>query len=154
MLKIIVAHDRNRLIGNQNQIPWHSKEDFRHYKETTMGHTLIMGNKTFESIGNPLPGRKTIVLCFDPEYDAQGCEVCTDYRRLLDRYEKSEEVVYVCGGASVYALFLPYCEELIVSLIEGEYSGDTYFPEYEHLFQMKREEQRNGFSIRYYRKRT
>ena len=146
MLKIIVAHDRNRLIGNQNQIPWHNKEDFRHYKETTMGHTLIMGSKTFESIGKPLPGRKTIVLCFDPEYDAQGCEVCTDYRRLLDRYEKSEEVVYVCGGASVYALFLPYCEELIVSLIEGEYSGDTYFPEYE--------EQRNGFSIRYYRKRT
>lgn len=154
MLKIIVAHDRNRLIGNQNQIPWHNKEDFRHYKETTMGHTLIMGSKTFESIGKPLPGRKTIVLCFDPEYDAQGCEVCTDYRRLLDRYEKSEEVVYVCGGASVYALFLPYCEELIVSLIEGEYSGDTYFPEYEHLFQMERKEPRNGFSIRYYRKRT
>lgn len=154
MLKIIVAHDRNRLIGNQNQIPWHNKEDFRHYKETTMGHTLIMGSKTFESIGKPLPGRKTIVLCFDPEYDAQGCEVCTDYRRLLDRYEKSEEVVYICGGASVYALFLPYCEELIVSLIEGEYSGDTYFPEYEHLFQMEREEQRNGFSIRYYRKGT
>lgn len=153
MLKIIVAHDKNRLIGRQNQIPWHIRDDLLHYKETTMGHTLIMGSRTFESIGKPLLGRKTIVLCYDKNFDAKGAEVCTDYRRLLNLYEKSEETVYVCGGASVYALFLPYCEELIVSVIEGDYTGDTYFPEYEHLFKEEREEQRNGFAIRYYKRR-
>lgn len=153
MLKIIVAHDKNRLIGGKNQIPWHIKEDLHHYKETTMGHTLIMGSKTFESIGKPLPGRKTIVLCYDENFDAQGAEVCTDYRRLLNRYEKSEETVYVCGGASIYALFLPYCEELIVSLIEGDYTGDTYFPEYAHLFELFSEEQREGFTIRHYKRK-
>ena len=154
MLKIIVAHDKNRLIGNGSQIPWHVKEDFEHYIETTMGHTLIMGTVTFESIGKPLPGRKTIVLNFDKDYDAQGCEVCTDYMELVNRYQNSEEVVYVCGGASIYKLFLPYCDELIISVIKGDYHGNVYFPEYEDLFEPYKEIEKEQFKIIYYHKKS
>ena len=153
MLKIIVAHDKNRVIGNGIHIPWHIKEDFLHYKNTTMGHTMIMGKTTFESIGKPLPGRKTIVLDFNKNYDAQGCEVCTDYMELVKRYEHSQDVVFVCGGASIYRLFLPYCEELIVSLIKGEYVGNVFFPEYEDNFVEYKEENHEQFVVKYYKKR-
>ena len=153
MLKIIVAHDKNRVIGNVIHIPWHIKEDFLHYKNTTMGHTMIMGKTTFESIGKPLPGRKTIVLDFNKDYDAQGCEVCTDYMELVKRYEHSQDVVFVCGGASIYRLFLPYCEELIVSLIKGEYVGNVFFPEYEDNFVEYKEENHEQFVVKYYKKR-
>ncbi len=153
MLKIIVAHDKNRLIGNGSQIPWHVKEDFKHYKETTMGHTLIMGTTTFESIGKPLPGRRTIVLNFDKNYDAQGCEVCDNYLELVERYQNSPEVVFVCGGASIYKLFLPYSEELIISEIKGDYSGDVYFPEYQNLFIPYKKVENEKFDIVYYHKK-
>ena len=153
MLKIIVAHDKNRLIGNGSLIPWHISEDFKHYKETTMGHKMIMGSVTFESIGKPLPGRTTIVLNYDKNYDAQGCEVVTDYMELVNRYKDSEEVVYICGGASIYKLFLPYCEELIISEIKGDYSGNVYFPEYKDIFAPYKVDERKEFTIIYYKKK-
>lgn len=152
MLKIIVAHDKNRLIGNNSLIPWHISEDFKHYKETTIGHVNIMGKTTFESIGKPLPGRTTIVLDFDKNYDAQGCEVVTNYMELVNRYQFSEEIVYVCGGASIYKLFLPYCDELIVSEVKGDYIGNVYFPEYKHLFTPYKFDERKEFTIIYYKK--
>lgn len=153
MLKIIVAHDKNRLIGNGTQIPWHIKEDFLHYKNTTMGHKTIMGKTTFESIGKPLPGRTTIVLDYDANYDAQGCQVCTNYMDLVNKYQNSAEVVFVCGGASIYKLFLPYCEELIVSVIKGDYNGNVFFPKYDDQFVEYQEEKHDQFIIKYYRKK-
>lgn len=152
MLKAIVAHDKNQLIGNGSQIPWHVSEDFKHYKQTTMGHKMIMGTVTFESIGKPLPGRTTIVLNFDKNYDAQGCEVCTDFMELVDRYQHSEEVVYVCGGASIYKLFLPYIDELIVSEIKGDYQGNVYFPDYKDQFTPYKKDEREEFTIIYYKR--
>ena len=152
MFKAIVAHDKNRLIGNGREIPWHVKEDFMHYKNTTTNHICIMGSTTFESIGKPLPNRTTIVLNYDKNYDAQGCEVVTNYLDLVNRYLDSEEEVYICGGASVYKLFLPYCDELIISLIKGDYQGNVYFPEYEHMFQVYKKEERDQFDIIYYKK--
>lgn len=153
MLRIIVAHDKNQLIGNGMLIPWHIKEDFQHYKNTTMGHTLIMGTTTFTSIGKPLPGRKTIILSFDDKFPSQGCEICTDYKELVNRYEKSEEIVYVCGGASVYKLFLPYCDELIISEIKGDYEGNVYFPPYKDKFVPYKTDKRELFDIIYYRRK-
>ena len=150
MFVAIVAHDKNQVIGNGTQIPWHIKEDFKHYKETTTDHICIMGRVTFESIGKPLPNRTTIVLNYDKNYDAQGCEVVTDYMELVNRYKDSNEVVYICGGATVYKLFLPYCEELIISEVKGDYEGNVFFPEYKHLFSPDKKDEREQFTIIYY----
>lgn len=154
MFKAIVAHDKNRLIGNGMQIPWKISEDFKHYKNTTMGHIMIMGTTTFLSIGRPLPGRTTIVLSYEKNFDAQGCEVCTDYTELLKRYKDCEETIYICGGASIYRLFLPYLEEIIVSEIKGDYTGDVFFPEYKHLFEEYKRDERELFTIIYYKRKN
>ena len=106
MFKIIVAHAPNRVIGNGIHIPWHIKEEFQHFKRTTLGHTIIMGSTTFLSIGKPLPNRKTIVINQDPNFDTMGQELCTDLNELINKYKDSEEVVFVCGGASVGYLLL------------------------------------------------
>ena len=153
MLKIIVAHDKNQLIGNGTQIPWHISEDFKHFKETTLNHKIIMGSTTFESIGKPLPNRTTLVLNFTKDYDAKGCEVFTDYMELVNKYKDSEEVVYVCGGASIYRLFLPYCDELIISEVKKEYVGNIYFPPYKDDFIPYKKDEREEFTIIYYKKK-
>lgn len=153
MLKIIVAHDKNQLIGNGSQIPWHISEDFKHFKQTTMNHKMIMGSVTFESIGKPLPGRETIVLNFDKNYNALGCKVVDNYMELVNLYKDSDEIVYVVGGASIYRLFLPFCEELIISEVKGEYVGNIYFPEYKHLFTQYKEDERKEFTIKYYKRK-
>lgn len=154
MLKIIVAHDPNRIIGNGPKIPWYISEDFKHFKKMTLNHTLIMGSTTFTSIGKPLPGRKTIVLNFDNNFDAMGGEVITDYMELVNRYKNSEEVVYICGGASIYRLFLPYCDELIVSKVKNVYEGNIYFPPYEEEFTLKSVDPREEFDICIYRRKV
>ena len=128
MFKIIVAHDPNRIIGNGLLIPWHIKEDFKHFKETTTGHTIIYGSKTFESIGHALPNRKNIVLNFTKDYNAPGCEVVTSIDEIIKRYKNSDEVVFICGGASVYEQFLPHCQELIISEVKKEYEGHRNLP--------------------------
>ena len=153
MFKIIVAHDPNRIIGNGLEIPWHIKEDFLHFKKTTLGHTIVYGSKTFESIGHALKGRKNIVLNYDSNYNAPGCEVVTSIEEIIKRYKKSDELVFICGGASVYEQFLPHCEELIISEVKKEYEGDIFFPFYLDKFELYKEEDKEEFTIRYYKKK-
>lgn len=153
MLVAINAQDKNRLIGNGMLIPWHIKEEFQHFKNTTMGHIMIMGKTTFESIGKPLPGRTTIVIDFDKNYDAQGCEVVTDLNEIVKRYADTDEVVFVCGGASIYKQLLPYCKELIISEVRGDYEGNVYFPEYKDYFEEVKREDREKFEIIWYKKK-
>ncbi len=154
MFKIIVAHDPNRVIGNNLDIPWHIKEDFKHFKNTTLNHTIVYGSKTFESIGHALPNRHNIVLNFDKNYNAPGCEVVTSIQELLDRYLKSDEVVFICGGASIYNQFLNYCDELIISEVKKEYEGNIYFPEYKEQFRLYKEIEKEEFTIKYYKKES
>ena len=153
MFKIIVAHDLNRIIGNGLDIPWKIKEDLQHFKQVTLGHTIVYGSKTFQSIGHALKGRNNIVLSSNPDYNAPGCEVYTSIKDIIKKYKKSEEIVYICGGASIYEQFLPYCEELIISEIEAEYEGDIFFPFYLDKFELYKEDPRKEFTIRYYKKK-
>ena len=153
MFKIIVAHDPNRIIGNGLDIPWHIKEDFKHFKNTTLGHTIVYGSKTFESIGHALPNRKNIVLNYNKDYKAPGCEVVTSIDEIIKKYKDSDEIVFICGGASVYEQFLPHCEELIISEIKKEYEGDIFFPFYLDKFKLYKEEEKEEFTIRYYKKK-
>lgn len=153
MFKIIVAHDPNRVIGNGLQIPWHIKEDFKHFKNTTLGHTIVYGSKTFESIGHALPNRKNIVLNFNKDYNAPGCEVVTSIDEIIKRYKESEEIVFICGGASIYEQLLPHCQELIISEVKQEYEGDIFFPFYLDKFILYKEEDKEEFTIRYYKRK-
>lgn len=153
MLVAINAQGKNRVIGNGLYIPWHIKDEFLHFKRTTLNHTLVMGSTTFTSIGKPLPNRKTIVVCYDKDFDAQGCEVVTDLNEIIKRYKDSEEVVFVCGGASIYKQLLPYCQELIISIVKGDYEGDVFFPEYEDQFEAYKEEEHEEFTVIWYKKK-
>ena len=118
MFKIIVAHAPNRVIGNGIHIPWHIKEEFQHFKKTTLNHTIIMGSTTFLSIGKPLPNRKTIVINGSKDFDAMGEEVCCDLNEIINKYKDSEEVVFVVGGASIYRQLIPYVNEMDGVLFE------------------------------------
>ena len=153
MFKIIVAHAPNRVIGNGIHIPWHIKEEFQHFKRTTLGHTIIMGSTTFMSIGKPLPNRKTIVINQDPNFDTMGQELCTDLNEVINKYKDSEEVVFICGGASIYRQMLPYVNEMIISVVRKEVEGNIYFPEYENDFEVYEEVEHDEFIVKYMRRK-
>ena len=129
MISLIVAMDKNRLIGDSKKIPWHLPADFAHFKETTIGHPIIMGRTTFESIGRPLPGRKNIVMTRG-DFSHDGVVVAHTFPEAVSLAEGDEEV-FVIGGAQVYSQALSSVDRLYVTFVEGEFEGDTFFPEVE-----------------------
>ncbi|MCK9198525.1 MAG: dihydrofolate reductase [Bacilli bacterium] len=155
MIKIIVALGKNRLIGKNNSLPWDIKSDLSHFKKTTLNHPVIMGEKTYESLGRPLPNRENIVLTLIQDYDPHSdkVKVCHDFNAIVSKYEKNEEVLFVIGGAQIYKLFLPYTSELVVSHIKGDYDGNIYFPEFEDFFKVYNIEKHDDFDVYYYRRK-
>ena len=129
MLSIIVAVAENNVIGKDNQLIWHLPEDLKRFKQLTTGHTIIMGRKTFESIGRVLPNRKHIVLCKSNRLEIQdeNVQVISDIK-LLDKYIQSEEENFVIGGASIYKLLMPYVNKMYITKIHQNFEGDVYFP--------------------------
>lgn len=127
MISFIWAMDQNRVIGKNNQLPWRLPEDLKFFKETTMGHPIVMGRKTFESIGKPLPGRENVILTRDQSYEAEGCTVVYSVDELVEKAEK-EEQLFITGGAEIFRLMLPFVDRLYVTVIEESFDGDTYFP--------------------------
>jgi len=127
MLKMIVAMDRNRVIGKENKLPWNLPNDLSYFKKMTLHHTVVMGRKTFESLRGPLSDRKNIVLTSDTEFSYEGIEVCRNTEDILEMAKK--EHVYIIGGAMVCQQFLPHAEKLYITYIDEEFEGDTYFPE-------------------------
>lgn len=128
--KAIAAMSLNRVIGCHNTIPWRLPEDLRWFKKLTMGHTIVMGRRTFESIGKPLPGRATIVVS-RVGIEIPGVKVINDLRDL----HRENGDVFICGGADIYAQMLPQCSELYLTLVKREVEGDAFFPPFEHLFE-------------------
>ncbi len=126
IISLIVAIDKNRLIGNGEQIPWYLPADFAYFKEMTMGKPIIMGRTTFESIGKPLPGRKNIVLTRG-DFAHEGVEVSHTLNEALDSV-KDEQEVFVIGGAQVYREAFPRADKLYITFVEGEFEGDIFFP--------------------------
>lgn len=124
---LIAALDENGLIGLENGFPWPKiKADLKYFKETTLGHTIVMGRKTFESLGSrPLPGRKNIILTRDANFAHPDCEVATSVEQILKR---PEEKTFICGGGKIYEQFLPHADQLYLTYIAHSFSGDTYFP--------------------------
>ncbi|MDW8322476.1 MAG: dihydrofolate reductase [Burkholderiales bacterium] len=126
-LAIVAAVARNGVIGVDNRLPWHLPEDLRHFKRLTLGHHLIMGRRTFESIGRPLPGRTTVILSRDPTYRAIGCLTAGSLQEALALCGDDPEV-FVVGGAQLYAQALPLADRLYLTEIEADYDGDAHFP--------------------------
>ena len=129
----IAAMSLNRVIGNRNDIPWHLPEDFKWFKKTTMGHVLLMGRKTFNSIGRPLPGRDTVVLTRNPE-SIIGIPTFNSIEAFEQADEFQNRKVFVCGGAEIYRQTLEKCSDLFLTLVKQKIEGDTFFPDYESLF--------------------
>lgn len=150
---IAAVAENNRVIGKGSDLPWHIPGDLKRFKRLTEGHPMIMGRRTFESIvhqfGGPLPNRRLLVVTSSGEVDGYpDIEAFTDVGSALEAASGSERV-FIGGGATIYEQFLGRADRLELTLVEGEYEGDTYFPEYEHLigtaFEKTAEERHEGF---------
>lgn len=127
---MIFAHDKNYLIGKDNWMPWDIPNDLGYFKAMTTGKTIIMGRKTFESFGQPLPKRHHIVLTRNQDYQAPGCDVIHHVDEALDYIKQhDDEEIIVIGGAEIYHLFLPYADRLYITYIDAAFEGDTYLSE-------------------------
>jgi dihydrofolate reductase len=129
-VSLVVAASKNNVIGRDGELPWHLPEDLRHFKRITTGKPVIMGRKTFESIGRPLPDRHNIVMTRDPDYAAEGCDVVDSVAEALDVAGDADEVM-VIGGGQVYRDFLPRADRIYMTRVQAEVQGDTRFPRIE-----------------------
>lgn len=125
---LIVAMGLNRVIGSDNTLPWTLKSDLKRFRKLTMGHTVVMGRKTYESIGKPLEGRKNIVMTHDRHYKGEGIEVVTGFASLMVKITEDEKV-FVIGGGNLYHQAILLADRIIVSEVKASPYGDTYFPE-------------------------
>ena len=125
-LHLIAAGARNRVIGYNGQIPWNIPGDLQHFKELTMGHTVIMGRRTFASIGRPLPGRENIIVT-STLYEIPGCIIVRSLAEALEL--ASREIIFIIGGQQLYKEALPLAEYLDLTFVDAEPEGDTFFPE-------------------------
>ncbi len=135
---MISAIAENRAIGKNNQLLWHIPEDFKHFKETTTGHAMIMGQKTFESIGKPLPNRTNIVLTNDKNFKVEGVVISYSIPEALKKAEETgEQEVFIIGGGSIYKQFIDLADKLYLTVVEGNFEADTFFPDYSQFTKVK-----------------
>lgn len=129
MISLIVAMDQNRVIGKDNQLPWYLPADLQYFKKVTMGKLIIMGRKTFESIGRVLPGRENIIVTRNEQYINENCTILHSIDEVKTFADESEQEVFVIGGAEIFREILPTTDRLYLTKIQASFEGDTYFPE-------------------------
>ena len=127
---LVAAVARNGIIGAKGHLPWHLPDDLRHFRKITLGHPVIMGRRTWESLGKPLPGRENIVVTRRPGYEAAGASVAASIEGAIALCA-GEPVAFVIGGADIYAAALPLADGLVLTEIDAEYAGDTRFPDWD-----------------------
>jgi dihydrofolate reductase len=126
MIKIIVATSKNKVIGNNNKLIWKLSSDLKRFKELTTGHPVVMGRKTYESIGRPLPNRRNIIITRNLEYEADGCEIVSSLEEAL-LLTKSD--CFIIGGGEIYKQSLEVADKIYLTLVHKDFEGDTKFPE-------------------------
>lgn len=130
ILSAVLAMSENRVIGKNNQLPWRLPADLKHFKAITTGHPILMGRKTYESIGRPLPNRTNIILTHNPLFQAPGCIVVTSVDEAIrDASLENKEEIFVIGGAEIYKLLLPVTQRIYLTIVHHQFEGDAYFPE-------------------------
>jgi dihydrofolate reductase len=130
-ISIIAAVAGNRVIGRGGSLPWHLPDDLKHFRQITLGHAVIMGRKTFESIGKPLPGRSNVVVTRSREWNCPGCRTAASLEAAMEALAPAE-TAFVIGGAEIYALALPMAGRLCLTEIERDFAGDAFFPGFNH----------------------
>jgi dihydrofolate reductase len=131
-VSILVAMAKNRVIGRNNALPWQLPPDLKRFKQLTMGHHIVMGRKTYESIGRPLPGRTSVIITRQPDYQVPGAIVVASIDQALKVCSEGKEVdqeIFVIGGAQIYRQSLGLCQRIYITEIQQEFDGDTLFPE-------------------------
>lgn len=130
MLSMIVAKAENDVIGGDNKLLWHISEDLKRFKNITTGHTIIMGRKTFESLGRILPNRHHVVITRDKNFkvDSKEVTILHNIEEVIDLYQKTEGEAFVIGGGEIYNILFPYCKKLYLTKVNKIFEGDTYFP--------------------------
>ena len=128
VISIIAAMAENRVIGRGNEMPWEIPSELKRFKEITMGHPVIMGRRTFESIGRPLPGRKNVIITRQMDYSAADSIIVPDLQAALAACEGAKEV-FICGGDTVYREAMPMADKIYLTIIDEEFEGDSFFPE-------------------------
>ena len=126
MVKIIVATSKNNVIGDSNKLIWHLPADLKRFKEITTGHPIVMGRKTYESIGRPLPNRRNIIITRDEQYQVDGCEVVNSIEESL---LLTNNDCFIIGGGEIYKQSLPIAQQIFMTVIDEDFDGDTNFPE-------------------------
>ncbi|MBT4277700.1 dihydrofolate reductase [Candidatus Falkowbacteria bacterium] len=149
MLSIICVIGKNREIGFQNKLLWDIPEDMKHFKDVTFGCTVIMGDKTFESIGKALPGRKNIIVTRDENYKAEGCEVSNSLEDTLTWAKEQDKEIFVIGGGQIYKQSLPWADKLYLTLVEDAPEADTFFPDFSGFKEIKSSEQKEHNKIKF-----
>ena len=129
LISLIAAMSSNRVIGNRGAIPWKIPGEQQMFKQITLGHTVIMGRKTYETLGRPLPGRTNIVITRQSDYRAPGCTIAHDLASALNACPAGESEAFIGGGGQLYHEALPLADRIYLTVIPGEMPGDTYFPE-------------------------
>jgi dihydrofolate reductase len=132
-LTAIVAMTPERVIGKDGDIPWSLPDDLKFFKKQTSGHPIVMGRKTFDSIGRPLPLRQNIIITRDPAWHHDGVE-SIHHPKELKEFSLIDRQVFIIGGEQIYRFFLPMLDDIVVTHVPDSYEGDTYFPDYKHLF--------------------
>ncbi|NQU82443.1 MAG: dihydrofolate reductase [Parcubacteria group bacterium] len=148
IISIIAAIGNNNIIGANNSLPWNLPADMQHFQEFTRNKPIIMGLKTFESIGKPLPQRDNIILTRDADYKAPGCKLANSINHAIELAKqcemgKTSGEVMICGGASVYKQFLPLADKMYLTYIDADFTGDTFFPDFDKSIWKETERQDN-----------
>ncbi|WP_308634305.1 dihydrofolate reductase [Paenibacillus silvisoli] len=128
MITMIAAMARNRVIGIDNGMPWHLPAEMAHFRRSTLGKTVVMGRKTFESLGQPLKNRRNVILTRSLDYKPEGCEVVHSVEDAMAKFASPGEELIIMGGAEIYKQFLPHADKLLLTEVDAEVAGDAYFP--------------------------
>jgi dihydrofolate reductase len=132
MITLLVAMDKNRVIGKDNDLPWHLPNDLKFFKQKTLNHKIVMGRKTFEAIGRPLPKRENIVMTTNKDFHVEGCRVIHSWDPVLEWNRSTpEEEIFVIGGAQLFNDSLSIADKMYITKIEEEFEGDTFFPSFD-----------------------
>ncbi|QDA61399.1 dihydrofolate reductase [Hymenobacter jejuensis] len=132
MIALVVAVAENGVIGRDNQLIWHLPADLKHFKQLTLNHPIVMGRRTFEAIGRPLPGRTNIVVTRQPDWHAEGCQVAFSVPEALEQAQALDEDVFVIGGGEIYRQALAAADTVFLTEVHNSFDGDVIFPELNH----------------------
>ncbi|PLX21307.1 diacylglycerol kinase [Candidatus Parcubacteria bacterium] len=150
MISIIVAIGKNNAIGLDNQLLWHIPEDLKHFKKITTGNIIVMGRKTYESIGRALPSRTNIIITRDTKFQAEGCIIKHSLEEVFREAKSySDKEVFIIGGGEIYKQALPHADKLYLTIVDDEPKADTFFPEYSEFSRVISEDEHEQKGIKF-----